>query len=1423
MPKSPDPESNHRGPAPTRREFLAVGGAAIAAAAAADEFGGQGLTPRFVARLRRDRDMLAIDLEFVHFRAVGGVLRAADGGRARVIAHFPPQNLAEALFDSVPKGGSIFEVELLPDGKAATAAGNSPVPPVRSYLSGPSRVVFAAPAGAELPLAGGGPGLADEWLRRLAGWNLVVPAELGPDAAYKPRPPRWDETGLELPYRVIIAPRTGAARWLTSSERLPFDPADPSAAELWNAQLLSRVKVTPAALSADLAGLAVGDPNLAPLADITLQARPIFSPDYQAGADPGIDAYYPGKQPLSLHSLTRHRLVKQMSTGRGWIDVDHLVLTALGSDAFLAYFNPDSFDAIIAEQLRSAVPDKATADKAEKAVTDTTLMVWKHRMVVGRDVYFVEAFFGVLFPMVFPSLYVEVTRREFAARETEPGKNGPPGAYLLKRRYIVVRQPDKAFTGSGSPLGRRMPLKAVVLGASQSPDLAPLDSYPIENDLTDASFLPAGRAAGRPLLFVPRAATGPAGGAPLEWPLTLTDESGRQAKTPHAVLLFAGNVVLGQKAWDKLKPAYREWKVPPQPLALAPETATIKVTAAADPHPLAPEERDGVGRLGEGLQRWQTLVGSAGSTAELARFARLPAYLTTLEAAFRGLPGAWTGTEAELAALYKSFPKTGLTAQSEAQVLSLIDAKQGKLRGAAGEAAGRVRAEAARLAAAAAAVRPETLAKVRDGIAAAATAANLRSLHEPMRAAEKVSAILETHKITFGSTVTGHRFGPYAAELAKLGTTPTAADLTTARKNAFQFPMGVEERSDIKAAWAEIGDEIAAVTAGTQTAAAYAAWVLAAAAEARSVGAHRFHAVVEQVEGIVPSMKAMYANYPVEKFVHLPEYIDKGIHDVADGIFAKVVRDAGGMDVARLKEIIGGPAAAVRNGLATPKTLIQGLSNQLGAVAAADLAHLKKLADPLAADLGDAKALAEMIPDARLFGVLPLKSLVAALARGELPSINLVKTPEELTHTWKWTLPIKAEPVAFPPFVTFAKSAKADGKLALHIRVLTTTKLPKPQQALAGEKPVGLVQLDAYLGLWDSQADRPDPPAANTAAFEVTILQMIVLKFRQVRVEADYQVGESPKPRVTPEIAAVDFVGPLLFVKKFQEALGNLGGGFKVALTPRFIELSYAFLLPPISFGAFSLRNILLKAGLMLPLGDEPLRFSFGLSSFAVPFELTVMCFGGRGFLRVEIDTKGNRDLEGALEFGGSLAFDVGVASGGLYVMAGVYFKITKDQTDLAGYLRAGGTLDVLGLLHATVEFLLMVTWRKTKDGSELYGTATLTVSIEMLFFSLDVHVTMEKRIAGSKDSDSGGQASLGGSRRQLAARSGAATFVSHRVADPSDRPRAEDRTYFLRTDYPPLPDSKPNSAPPKGRFRTAREWLDDYWCQFDLSHPTGA
>lgn len=85
---------------PSRREFLLVSGTAVSASwSYAAELEALIRPPTFVARVRRDRDLLQLELAFIGFREKDGLLIPTPGNRSLVAVHFPPQNLAEALFE----------------------------------------------------------------------------------------------------------------------------------------------------------------------------------------------------------------------------------------------------------------------------------------------------------------------------------------------------------------------------------------------------------------------------------------------------------------------------------------------------------------------------------------------------------------------------------------------------------------------------------------------------------------------------------------------------------------------------------------------------------------------------------------------------------------------------------------------------------------------------------------------------------------------------------------------------------------------------------------------------------------------------------------------------------------------------------------------------------------------------------------------------------------------------------------------------------------------------------------------------------------------------------------------------------------------------------------------------------------------------
>ena len=68
--------------------------------------------------------------------------------------------------------------------------------------------------------------------------------------------------------------------------------------------------------------------------------------------------------------------------------------------------------------------------------------------------------------------------------------------------------------------------------------------------------------------------------------------------------------------------------------------------------------------------------------------------------------------------------------------------------------------------------------------------------------------------------------------------------------------------------------------------------------------------------------------------------------------------------------------------------------------------------------------------------------------------------------------------------------------------------------------------------------------------------------------------------------------------------------------------------------------------------------------------------------------------------------------------MAGIYFSlqtVPTKQVQLTGFLRADGNLSVLGIISISMEFYLGFTYL---DPGQAYGTATISVSVSVLFFS---------------------------------------------------------------------------------------------------------
>ena len=101
--------------------------------------------------------------------------------------------------------------------------------------------------------------------------------------------------------------------------------------------------------------------------------------------------------------------------------------------------------------------------------------------------------------------------------------------------------------------------------------------------------------------------------------------------------------------------------------------------------------------------------------------------------------------------------------------------------------------------------------------------------------------------------------------------------------------------------------------------------------------------------------------------------------------------------------------------------------------------------------------------------------------------------------------------------------------------------------------------------------------------------------------------------------------------------------------------------------------------------------------------------------------------VEGALEFGGEFSIDLGVASGGVHVMAGIYFQLAGSNTTLMGFVDIGGEVSVLGIISISMDLNLSLSYIHTSTGSKIQGRATFSISVSVLFFSISVSVSVER------------------------------------------------------------------------------------------------
>jgi hypothetical protein len=237
--------------------------------------------------------------------------------------------------------------------------------------------------------------------------------------------------------------------------------------------------------------------------------------------------------------------------------------------------------------------------------------------------------------------------------------------------------------------------------------------------------------------------------------------------------------------------------------------------------------------------------------------------------------------------------------------------------------------------------------------------------------------------------------------------------------------------------------------------------------------------------------------------------------------------------------------------------------------------------------------------------------------------------------------------------------------------------------------------------------------------FPPTSKPLLQLSFAKLAYAQETSGGVASPPRVTVEGFDVKFLGPLELLEDLQDAV-DLGVGPKVQPTPSGVTATFSVPVPSVQCAAFSLSNLVFRSAVEVPFNGDPVAISIGFASRAAPFAVSVLAFSGGGYIDIRIDAKGPR-IEASLEFGAAMSVNFLVAKGEIHALGGVRYLQQGDSVELTGYVRIGGSVEVLGLVSASIELVVQLSYESTLK--RLEGRATLVLELDLTLWSDSVEI----------------------------------------------------------------------------------------------------
>jgi len=1335
----------------------------------------------------RAEDMAALRIELVNLSIEPGPpprVRRTGGNPSYLVLHFPPQSIGEQVFfqSAQPSHAGGLPDERV-DGAAPSASGPPRAavepPPVRARIAGESRLAFSVPDGFDVPytlsglldacqrlspsvaanalprgaratprpwlvlvtqrdflalsarqrvglnrlnarLAGAtasaDPAAAPRWVRTQLGatfgdlrpfpGGILDPAAPPPRFRTGPRPaePSATQTAIELPWRLVLSPHAGE-RFVHATQPVTADATKRS--ELWHSRM-----VLP-----DADGWI--SPAQRPDADRTVRAvyartddlRPKLKPQFPASADLPL----PDDLPFMAAMDDRDRYqIAHLSSNFSVpnyqpqpIQADRLMLSALGGwlDARGAW-EPPGLD----------------------------VEEWVHHATMGRDHYVRVVYRGVLCCFGHRVSLVKVTERKF--HNGLNGTTAEPGnaAYLRQRLFLVVRERERSFVkpgladGMGRVLHNQFPFTKVRILTTVTPDLDTPDS--------------------------PASAIGPFNDRQMFWPCVAgepyrfdcvgEDLEGRQVRFS-LPMIFMTNSLASPRSGRTLAPDYNraenaaqqaaaEWlsradtvnqrPVPRRRAALAGQQVAFapslqpgdtSATVELIDFGMRPGNRTGVPELRLDLVAYSEKLTRPMffPSLDLARV-RLPA-LTQLSGGQGTNVLSWHlhylqhGYQANPGEVFMEVDQAVQNPPPRDVTVAALDFSRQSDR-AGGFVMPNLKPSTWSRLAGPVSGKPEVFrsGKFEPSDAFPGVPGALGDLPLPLLfGCIPLGAVIESVSDFAGGEAklpkfvaeSGNKLETFLGEMARLYDLVRAMGRDPASVATAALAVARATVADLQAqALAFVTAQAAPVTAALQQLdhALDAVSLAVQPLQAQDIG----EAKAPDLAVAAPAMTAALAQLAatVDDASLLPAGFRQSVRGLAGQSAAMVA------DIAALAPMLEA-ADALHRSLREVIDIPPGASPQLP-----DLLQNPALLKPrLDAVRDDTQALRDAIGGVRLFEGAPRQSALRALdavitalgLAADLLKLLEALTGEELVVRFDWTPRIKSWALDGGNAPIFRVNDPHGFVIAVEARLKRAGGAPK-------------IGVHCSLKHFDLVLIAP-------ASF-------IELNFEKI----EFSVDSSAKMNVDVVLTDIKFVGPLSFVETLRDLIPLDGFSDPPALdiTAKGIDASFSIALPALAVGMFNLSNLSLGAGFTVPFIGQPLAVRFNFCTREQPFNLSVMAFGGGGFFGITIDPHGVQILEASFEFGASLSVNFGVASGGVYVMAGIYFRMESNIASLTGYFRLGGHVSVLGLISASIELYLELLY--VPDTGKCRGKAELTIEVSVFLFSGSVTITCERTFAGS-------------------------------------------------------------------------------------------